>query len=199
MTNTQPRAQAGVGTVVVLLTMVMVASIAAGVLINTTGVLPGQSGGSGSAPAAAGTDGLVVVGQTGTVVDGTVGVVNLTVVPGPNADAVDLGGTTVTWVAPEGAYNLVSDGATGATGDGTFHASASSAAGESLPVLDSRDDRAVLTFDLGSPAAPVGETFGRELGPGDQVSVTLTTDSGTNTRIRLAAPESLGSKRVVVL
>lgn len=198
MTDTQPRAQVGVGTVVVLLAMVMVASIAAGVLINTTGVLPEQSGGDGAAPAA-GIDGLVVVGQTGTVVDGAVGVVNLTVVPGPNAEAVDLGGTTVTWVAPDGAYNLVSDEATGATGDGRFHASARAGASESLPVLDSRDDRAVLTFDLGAPDTPRGEAFGTELRPGDQVSVTLTTDKGANTRIRLAAPESLGSKRVVVL
>lgn len=190
------RAQIGVGTLVVFLSMVLVASVAAGVLINTTGVLEAMSQGQEGT-----TDRLVIVASTGTAItDGSVGRVDLTVTPGPRAEGADLRNTTVTWVGPRGAYNVVHAEATGVAADGRFRATALSDPNDSLPVLDDAEDRAILTFDLGltDDATGVGQ-FGERLRPGDVVTVTVTSASGVSTTTRLAVPRTLSGKAAVAL
>lgn len=201
MRTTLARAQVGIGTLVIFLAMVLVASIAAGVLLNTTGVLQGQAGATGQESTAQVSDRLAVVGQTGSGVrDGAVGLVNLTITTGAGTDAVDLRSVTVTWVDPHGSYNVVSDAATGTTSDATFHVTALSDPSDSLPVLDDSDDRMVLTFDLGSTDdSPGVEEFGHRLAAGEQANVLLTTESGSTTRVRLAVPRSLSGQQAVVL
>lgn len=194
------RAQVGIGTVVVFVVMLFVASISAGVLFNTTSVASTPAGVGGQESGAGVSNGLVVVGQTGTAVteDG-IGRVNLTVTAGSATDEIDLSETTVTWVGPAGSYN-VAHGSTGATGDARFHVRTRSDPNDSAPVVDSRDDRLVLSFDLGrsDDVAAVGE-FGERLGPGDQALLVITTGEGDTNRVRLAAPRSLGRRPAVVL
>lgn len=199
--TTLARGQIGIGTLVVFLAMVLVASIAAGVLINTAGILQGQADATGQESSSQAADRLAVVGQTGTAIqDERVGLVNLTVATGAGASDVDLGTTTITWIGPHGSHNVVSDGATGTASDATFHVSALADSGDSLPVLDSSDDRMVLTFDLGSTDdSPDVDEFGHRLGPGEQVNVLLSTESGASTRVRLAVPRSLSGRNAVVL
>lgn len=195
------RAQVGIGTLVVFLAMVLVASIAAGVLLNTTGALQSQTGATGEQSSDQVLDRIQVVGQTGAgIQDGAVGLVNLTVTRGPDAEDVDLRSVTVTWVGPHGSYNVASDAAAGTAGEAAFAVTALSDPNDSLPVLDSSDDRMVLTFDLGSTddEPGIGE-FGHRLEPGEQANVLLTSESGASTRIRLAVPRSLSGKHAVVL
>lgn len=193
MTDTsRRRAQAGIGTLVVFVTMVLVASIAAGVLVNSVWVdrEPGESGtGQGAATAP---EGLLVIAQTGTAgEDGRVGVANLTVTAAPGTDPIDLRDATVTWVGPGGAANVASRTGTGGSGDGTFAVTALRDPDGSAPVLDGPDDRFVLTFDLGeTDDVPGVESIGSRLGPGDMVRVTITTGDGRRTTTRLAVPRS---------
>lgn len=194
------RARIGLGTLVVFLSMVLVASIAAGVLLNTTGLL--QSGAAaGDEEGASESTRLLVIGETGEHVrDGTVGVVNLTVATTPDAEPVDLRKTTLTWVGPSGAYHVLHEDAAGSRDGPTFHVTPLSDPDDSAPVLDEADDRMVLTLDLGGrdDVSAVGE-FAHGLRAGDTVKVGLTTGDGRTTQTRLAVPPSLANRNTVVL
>lgn len=194
------RGQVGIGTLVVFLSMVLVASIAAGVLINTAGLLQGQAAATGAESSDGGAERLLVIGQTGEQIrDGTVGVVNLTVTTGPGADPIDLRDTTVSWVGPNGAYNVINHAAEGA-GDGpAYHATALSDPDGSAPVVNEAEDRLQLTFDLGGEDFSAVDAFGTELRGGDMVKVTLVTGEGATTTTRLAVPASLDGHSAVVL
>lgn len=198
MSETQrTRAQIGVGTLVVFLSMVLVAAIAAGVMLNTTGVIDAMSQGTGEET----TDRVVVVASTGSATsEGSVGRVDLTVVPGPRAAGANLRNVTVTWVGPGGAYDVAHADATGVDADGRFRATALSDSNDSLPVLDDAEDRAILTFDLGlTDDAPGAREFGERLQPGDVVTVTVTSGSGASTTTRLAVPRTVADGGTVAL
>ncbi|MHB9286051.1 archaellin/type IV pilin N-terminal domain-containing protein [Halobacteriales archaeon Cl-PHB] len=193
------RGQVGIGTLVVFVSMVLVASIAAGVLINTAGLLQDKSDADGTQASQQGTDRLVVVGETGTAIqNGGVGMVNVTVMRGPSADEIDLRDVTVTWVGPSGAYNVVSTQSDNGNQDGTFSAVLSSDVSAD-PVLTAESDRAVMTFDVGSDDRATVREFGDRLQGGDVVSVRITSRSGQTTAITLGVPESLSNKRAVAL
>jgi flagellin FlaB len=184
------------GTLVVFVTMVLVASIAAGVLINTVGLAGSSGDPTGESP----TGRVLVISQTGVADDdGTVGVVNLTVTTAPGTDPIDLRDVTVTWVGPDGAYNLASAGGSGGSGDGTFAITSVRDPNDGGPVLDEAGDRKVLTVDVGDGTVPGVQPVGADLGPGDMVSLTLTTGDGTSTTTRLAVPRSFGQRGTVVL
>lgn len=187
-------AQVGIGTLVVFLGMVLVASVAAGVLINTAGLLQGTAAASN----ADGTDRLLVIGASGEHVDeGAVGAVNLTVTA---ADGTDLRDVTMSWVGPDGAYNVLNDAAAGAESNPAFHVTALSDPDGSAPVLNEAEDRMILTIDLGETddVPGVGE-FGSRLRAGDMVKVTIATGDGVTTSTRLAVPRSIDGRRAVVL
>lgn len=195
------RARIGLGTLVVFLSMVLAASIAAGVLLNTTGLLQGGAAAAGGKESSSEAARILVVGETGEHVrDGTVGVVNLTVTTTPDAEPVDLRKTTLMWVGPSGAYHVLHDDAAGGRDGPTFHVTPLSDPDGSAPVLDEADDRMVLTVDLGGrdDVAAVGE-FAHGLHPGDTVKVGLTTGDGKTTQTRLAVPPSLANRNTVVL
>ena len=195
------RARIGLGTLVVFLSMVLVASIAAGVLLNTTGLLESGAAAAGDEERPSKVARLLVVGETGEHVrDGTVGVVNLTVTTTPDAEPVDLRKTTLTWVGPSGAYHVLHDDAAGGRDGPTFHVTLLSDPDGSAPVLDEADDRMLLTLDLGGrdDVSAVGE-FAHGLRPGDTVKVVLTTGDGRTIPTRLAVPASLANRNTVVL
>lgn len=192
------RARTGIGTLVVFLGMVLVASVAAGVLINTAGLLGGAVGDESTDNAAAG---LMVVGASGEHVrSGSVGSVNLTVMAGPEAETIDLRDATVTWVGPDGAYNVRNVRAGGTDDAPTFQVTALSDPDGSAPAVNGPNDRVVLTFDLGR-TDDVGavDEFGSRLRGGDMVKVRITTGDGATTTTRLAVPPAIAGRNAVVL
>lgn len=196
------RGQAGIGTLVVFIAMVLVAAIATGVLINTSGFLHSTPDGAGHGSGDSATDGLQVVSKTGNVngAGTAVQVVNVTVTSGPGAENVNLENVTASWIDAERSYELVEGTVSGSGADATFATTVLEDADGSAPVLNDPDDRVTLSFDLGSNTiGGSGSAFTDELGAGERVRLNLTTQSGATTAVRLVVPETLSGTSAVGL
>jgi len=104
MFNDNDRGQVGIGTLIVFIAMVLVAAIAAGVLINTAGLLQSQAEATGEESSAQVVDRVQVSSVTGSAIvqddDGAdatddesgeeISLIELTVLRSPGADDIDL-------------------------------------------------------------------------------------------------------------
>ena len=209
--QTNEKGQVGIGTLIVFISMVLVAAIAAGVLINTAGFLQTKSEETGQASSDQVTNRLDIAPKSGTV--GTVGgkdvigQVNVTVQTNPGAKNVDLRNVTVQWADPSGVYRITHTDVD--AGDADFAATSLKDSDDSLPVLNDPDDRFILTFDTGGDPRDVvvntkdGSTdiehTDEPLKEGDSVQIRLTTKSGATTQTTVTVPQTLSGVTAVDL
>ena len=183
MFSTGSRGQVGTGTLLVFISVVLVAGATAGVVTNTAGFLQYQSDQTSESSTAEVSDRLEVAYSVG-VVDGTTAELDgleLIVKPAADATAIELDNTTVEYRSPEGGTTLVSNGSQDATGP-TF--TVEPLQGDAADgVLSDPSDRAKLAIELD------GETAALEsLRRGEAVELTLTTDSGADTQVQHTVP-----------
>ena len=186
------RGQVGIGTLIVFISLVLVAAIAAGVLINTAGYLQSQSEETGQESTAQVTDRLEPVSVTGDDISNErVKTVNVTVSKAPGAGDTNLVNVTVQWVGPSGTYNLVNEEIS-SDDSRTFGMDAFKDPDDSFPVMTNADDRFILVF---KPAE-----FGEQgIGPSESVELRITTESGSTSVVRLSTPDSLVGQSAVAL
>jgi len=178
------RGQVGIGTLIVFIAMVLVAAIAAGVLINTAGLLQTQAEATGEESTQQVSDRLQIQSATGNVTGaGTVDKINLTVTKSPGAGDIQLLNVTYEVVTNAQVVTNVTkksqiSNVTSATND---------------KVITERGDRYKITLDNSTHLG------GQTIEGGDTLTVTLTTAPGASTVEELRVPDSLVGRQAVSL
>jgi flagellin-like protein len=181
------RGQVGIGTLIVFIAMVLVAAIAAGVLINTAGFLQSKGAATGEEASAQVSNRIDVVSAYGNVTGEAVDFANLTVRQAAGADNINLSKSTIQWIGPDEAITLTHNPS---AANGTEFAT-ESIKGENTDVLVDQSDRIKIVMDAGQ--------ITNNLGAGDEVQLTLTTQYGSKTTYWANVPESLKDKNAVKL
>jgi flagellin-like protein len=200
----EERGQVGIGTLIVFIAMVLVAAIAAGVLINTAGFLQSQSEQTGEESTAQVSDRLETVSVTGNVdTNEEINQIDVMVTKAAGANDIDMNATTAQLVGPDGTFNLVSS-LVGGTNE--FNITAFRDVEGSYPVLSDAEDRFIVKIPLASDA-PITSASGAtvtaigqgELLEGETALLTLNTQAGGQTEIRLSVPDTLSGENSVTL
>jgi flagellin FlaA/flagellin FlaB len=171
------------------------------VLINTAGFLQSKSQQTGEQSSQQVTDRLEVLTATGEVSnlnggDYNLSAINATVKKAPGASDIDLENVTIQWIGPDGTESLVQNNAdVDATSTTVFQNTTVKDADDSAPVLNDPDDRIDVDIQLDQPNAG---TLDR-LEPGETATLTLTTQSGATSELRVEVPESLTEDGAVEL
>jgi len=181
--DTDARGQVGIGTLIVFIAMVLVAAIAAGVLINTAGLLQTQAEATGQETRQQVSDRLQVQSATGEIdANSNLGNVTLIVTKSPGAGDIQLENVTFQLVT----NNKVTTDVLNDTNIGNITADTPD------NVITDRADRYNITLQNGSD-------YNEPIESGDSVTITLTTASGASTIEELRVPDSLVGRSAVRL
>jgi len=210
-TQTDDRGQVGIGTLIVFIAMVLVAAIAAGVLINTAGLLQSQAESTGQESTDQVSNSLSVQSVTGEVVhddggDDTIAAVAIDVSLGPGSNPIDLADATVSWTGEQNSATFVIDpvsdvdgedfnSSTGGEPDSNAVVDDSNTALENTGdsqtiyiVADNDDVEGDWYFDLDGDNSLENDM---PMNEGDSASVTITTADGGQTFTSINVPDLL--------
>ena len=152
MFNTEDRGQVGIGTLIVFIAMVLVAAIAAGVLINTAGLLQAQAQQTGEETTAEVSNVVqiseVIGNDTQTAgAEGEIDVLNLSVRLASGSDPVNLSQASYTISSPRGNATVVNGN--NVTNAGTIsHTQIQGMDGSDGSVLKDQEDLLAVEIDL---------------------------------------------------
>lgn len=185
------RAASSIGTLIIFIALVLVASITAGVLFDTVGLLSGQTEQTSDETAGKISDRLEVVTITGNNIseDGgqrEVNRIEMIVTQAEGSEPIDLRNVTVQWVANR-SYTLSHENSTDDPDEDSFSTVRYTDEDDSFPTLTSADDRFSLAFEP-------GVEFGTALKEGQRVDVVLLSPSGTTLELSFKIPRSLLGK-----
>ena len=185
MFDTASRGQVGIGTLIVFIAMVLVAAIAAGVLINTAGLLQSQAQATGEETTAEVSD-VIQVGEVigeDALNGGNISQLNASLRLASGADPIDLNKTSYTISSPSGSATVVNGNST-ANDDVTYYNQQGLDTSEEN-VLQDQEDIIIAQIDLDGQTGidPVAES--------ETVSLIVQAPSGGQTYKQLQAPRNI--------
>ena len=149
MFNTDDRGQVGIGTLIVFIAMVLVAAIAAGVLINTAGLLQAQAQQTGEETTAE-VSNVVQFGEVVGINDGSdkqLETLNATVRLASGADPINMSEASYTISSPKGNATVVNGNDD--TNSGITHHQVQDM-DDGVSIISEQEDVLVVEFDLTS-------------------------------------------------
>ena len=189
-TNDSDRGQVGIGTLIIFIALVLVAAVAAGVLIDTSGQLESRASDTGADAQAEVSNQVEVVSATGVASDGTTGVeqIELVVKKSAGSDPIDLSGTTIQYTSDSASATLNFD-----SGGASSTAFGTSQVGSSGPttVLENTDERVTIIIDANA-------VEGSDLSEGSNVDLEIVDQSGASTVYGVNVPDVLTNEYVPV-
>jgi flagellin FlaB len=178
--NVDDRGQVGIGTLIVFIAMVLVAAIAAGVLINTAGLLQSQAEATGQESTEQVSNQLQVFTTSGDIGSNEIESVNITTGLAAGSSTINLTDVIIEYNGPGGQtileYNTTIPEGNFTLADGTKS-------------LVDGTDRETIDIILNSSNADAPN----KLAAGEEANLVLITDDGAQTKVTLRAPDNIGS------
>lgn len=181
------RGQVGIGTLIIFIALVLVAAVAAGVLINTAGLLESRASDTGHDAQAAVSNQIEVVSATGNVTGSDdVDKINLTVKKSSGSDDVDLQDATVEYISSESSTTLQYNSSSADGGNFT----ATSLTDDGSPaVLNDTAERTRITINVSAIQTNLQE--------GESAQLKLISEGGATTIYGVNVPNTLVDEDVV--
>ncbi|WP_257299905.1 archaellin/type IV pilin N-terminal domain-containing protein [Haloarchaeobius sp. FL176] len=186
VTENDERGQVGIGTLIIFIAMVLVAAVAAGVLINTAGLLESTASDTGQDSQAQVSNQIDVVTATGHNVDGdsAVEILNFTVKKSAGSGNLDLEDATLEYQSDTASQTL----SYGATANST-HFNHSVLKGDSNAVLEETNERINTRINV--------TDVDSELVEGSEATVRFVDQSGATTIYGVNVPDSISGETFV--
>ena len=178
----EERGIVGIGTMIVFIAMIIVASVAAGVLINTSGSLQQQARATGEETIAEVSSGVKVLAAKGyTASDGDVDNIDLIVRPYAGSQGINLENTVIQYKSSEEVKHLTAQDNADAFSQGSnfLVEVLQDVSGTGTYMLETMGDIAKITIQ---------PTDGSELGPSESATVTFYPNSGFKTSYGVTIP-----------
>ena len=186
MFEDQDKGQVGIGTLIIFIAMVLVAAVAAGVLVNTSGLLQSQAEDTGSDAQAQVSNQIDVISAAGKVSGGNVETVTLTVKKSPGSDPIDLSAATIEYTSGANSVTLTHDGS---SASGTAFTTVSEK-GDSATILDDNGERVKILIDTNT-------IEGSGLAAGEEATLRVVDQSGATTVYGVNVPDVLSGQTYV--
>ena len=191
MFDTESRGQVGIGTLIVFIAMVLVAAIAAGVLINTAGLLQAQAQQTGEETTAEVSD-VVQIGEVigSSDADGTINRINASVRLASGSDPINVSQASYTISSPRGEAGVISGNN---ASDVVNHTQVQGMDGTDGSVLKDQEDLLAVEINL-DKADPVNG-----LNESESVKLVLQAPAGGQTFTELKTPRNIESDSSFIL
>jgi flagellin-like protein len=192
--DTDDRGQVGIGTLIIFIALVLVAAVAAGVLIDTSGELESRASDTGDDAQAEVSNQIDVVSATG-VDSGTSGGIDsitLVVKKSPGSDPIDLAGTTIQYQSGSSSQTLTYQASGSGGADGTHFTTNQVGGSGPTTVLDDNGERVKITIDADEVEG------GTDLSEGSNVQLEIVDQSGASTVYGVNIPDVLTGSYVSV-
>jgi len=195
-TNDDERGQVGIGTLIIFIAMVLVAAVAAGVLINTAGLLESTASDTSADSQAQVSNQITVVSAVGEVNSDNVTKLNFTVMKSAGSDDIDLANATVQYQSDDAAETLdfgeTADANTYVVYNTDGDTALNLSAGDDV-TLNEQDERKVISVDLTSTG------IGDELKEGEEATVKFVDQSGASTIYGVNVPDTISDEEYVAV
>jgi flagellin-like protein len=188
MFEERERGQVGIGTLIIFIAMVLVAAVAAGVLVNTSGLLQSKAEDTGADAQAQVSNQIDVISAAGAVdsANSDIDTITLVVKKSPGSDPIDLSAATIEYTSDTTSATLTHAGSTSATDFSTTLEK-----GDSATVLDDNGERVKITIDTSSVESSGG------LGDGEGATLRVVDQSGATTVYGVNVPDVLTGQSYV--